>query len=192
TGPVIGVIGLRGKTVIRRIITETLGKKQQVISSHLSHNTLTGLSFSLLQIPLPHTRREKIRAALQILRKALIPPVRRATSVLEYGISKSSEVSRYIALARPDYVVVTSGLGFDPNVRRKDHLDACREFIHAVAPECVLIPEDEQWLTEELELGDEQNVAIISSSPDASCGRSESYGRSFASHLEMILQKNKK
>lgn len=191
-GPVIGIIGLRGKTVVRRILSETLGENHHIISSHLSHNTLTGLSFSLLQVPLPHTAGEKIRAALHILAKVIVPPARRATSVLEYGISKASEVSQYLALARPDYVVVTSGLGFDPNVRKKEHLDACRDFIHGAAPQCVLIPEDEQWLIEELKLSDSQNVAIVSSSPDASCGRSESYGRSFAAYFETILQECKK
>jgi hypothetical protein len=197
-GPVIGIIGLRGKTVVRRILSETLalsetlGENHHIISSHLSHNTLTGLSLSLLQVPLPRTAGEKIRAALHILAKVVVPPVRRATSVLEYGISKSSEVSQYLALARPNYVVVTSGLGFDPNVRKKDHLDACRDFIHGAAPQCVLIPEDEQWLIEELKLSDSQNVAIISPSPDASCGRSEAYGRSFAAHLETILREQKR
>ena len=197
-GPVIGIIGLRGKTVVRRILSETLalsetlGENHHIISSHLSHNTLTGLSFSLLQVPLPLTAGEKIRAALQILGKVIVPPARRATSVLEYGISKASEVSQYLALARPDYVVVTSGLGFDPNVRKKDHLDACRDFIHGAAPQCVLIPEDEQWLIEELKLSDSQNVAIVTPSPDASCGRSESYGRSFAAYLETILQEHKR
>ena len=192
SGPVIGIIGLRGKTVVRRILTETLGEKHSVISSHLSHNTLTGLSFSLLQVPLPYSLREKIQAALQILRKVIIPPVRRATSVLEYGISRPSEVSRYIALARPDYIVVTSGLGFDPNVRKQDHLQACREFIHAAAPQCVLVPEDEPWLIEELILDKSQRIMLVPSSSGASCGRSESYGRSFAAQLEEILQEGTK
>ncbi|NBW39887.1 aminotransferase class I/II-fold pyridoxal phosphate-dependent enzyme [bacterium] len=187
SGPVVAIIGMRGKTIVRRIISESLSKQHSVISSHLSHNTLTGLSFSILELSLPKNTREKLRVVFQILKKALIAKRRHAVSILECGITKTPEVQQYVSLVRPDYIIVTSGLGFDPNLKKVEHLHACREFIKHSSPRCILIPEDEKWLIEELDPNNELSIIPVLPTEGTSCGRSESYGKGFAHHLLKII-----
>ncbi|MCB0328863.1 MAG: aminotransferase class I/II-fold pyridoxal phosphate-dependent enzyme [Bdellovibrionales bacterium] len=183
----VAVIGLRGKTVVRRLITRELEQSGSVQSSTLSHNTLVGLCYSLLDIPAPTSLVGKFGSLIVALGQAIRGQSGPEVNVLEYGLTNSLEVPQYLHLARPDYIVITSGLGFDKNIDNSSALEAMKEFCRRASPKKVFVPDDEEWLTERMALPSEL-VRLVPPAKEGTCGRSEQFGLSFAHHVIESIQ----
>jgi hypothetical protein len=109
---VVAIAGHRGKTVLKRTMTELLGQQLRVRSSPLSYNTEIGLLLSVLDAAHPYepvdARRPSsiLRAMLRALRQALFPE---AIDVLivELGVRQAGDMQRLLSIVHPSIAVIT-------------------------------------------------------------------------------------
>jgi aminotransferase len=109
---IVAIAGHRGKTVLKRTLTELLARQFRVRSNPLSYNTEIGLLLSVLdatqpQRPLDVKRPSTVlRAMSRAVRQALFPE---AIDVLivELGARRSGDMRRLLSIVRPDIAVIT-------------------------------------------------------------------------------------
>ncbi len=104
---VIAIAGGHGKTVLKRTLTELLGRRLRVRSNPLSYNTEVGLAFSILDTSFRSRRPLSIAAGLaRGLKHALLPDPIDAL-ILELGVRKPKDMRRLLDVVRPDIAVIT-------------------------------------------------------------------------------------
>lgn len=109
---VVAIAGHRGKTVLKRTMTELLGRQLRVRSNPLSYNTEIGLLLSVLDATHPHQPLDARRpssilgAMMRAFRKALLPE---AVDVLivELGVRQAGDMQRLLRIVRPSIAVIT-------------------------------------------------------------------------------------
>lgn len=111
---IIGIAGSKGKTVVKRAITEGLSLKKKTRASILSFNTAIGLPLSVLNITPPKTLPELALFPFKVLIKSLFGGDSAEFLVLEYGILRSADAAALKRFAAPDWLVVTDLEGADP------------------------------------------------------------------------------
>ncbi len=106
---VIGIAGARAKTVFRRTISDLLNRWQPVRGSLLSYNTPIGMALSILQLPSPKTRAERLLFPARLLARLFGESNHQRLFVLEYGIRSEQDGFELREFVRPDWLVI-SGL----------------------------------------------------------------------------------
>ena len=104
---IVAIAGGRGKTVLKRALTELLRERFRVRANPLSHNTEMGLALAVLGVRLDSRRpADLLRTLTAGLRRALAPePV--DVLVLELGARRSGDMHELLSIVRPDVAVVT-------------------------------------------------------------------------------------
>lgn len=109
---IVAIAGHRGKTVLKRTLTELLAREFRVRSNPLSYNTEIGLLLSVLdatrpQKPLDMKRPSTVvKAMLRAMRQALFPePV--DVLIVELGARRSGDMERLLRIVRPNIAVIT-------------------------------------------------------------------------------------
>lgn len=110
---IIGIAGLKGKTVHKRFITEVLGKEKSVRSNILSYNTSIGFPLSVLNIDNPAKNKSYVKFLLKVLNRTFLPQQEQEILVLEYGILSTEDSENLMAIAKPDWLVLTEITGGD-------------------------------------------------------------------------------
>ncbi len=104
---VVAIAGGRGKTVLKRTLTELLRPHFRVRGNPLSHNTEIGLALSILDVRLPSTRPSELAGAFVRGVGHAIAPDAVDVLVLELGTRRRGDMRRLLAMVRPDIAIVT-------------------------------------------------------------------------------------
>ncbi len=105
---VIGIIGNRGKTVVKREVIERLSEQEQSVrGSILSYNTDIGLPCSVLNIIPPKGLRDIPRVARSLFRTFFSWSTAPKLLVLEYGFRDVSEANYLLEIAKPEWLIVS-------------------------------------------------------------------------------------
>ncbi len=112
---IIGIAGLKGKTVHKRFITELLASERSVRSNILSYNTSTGFPLSILNLDVPQRNRSYISFAFKVLNETFLRREMADILVLEYGILSKKDSENLLSIAKPDLLILTELEGNDPN-----------------------------------------------------------------------------
>lgn len=111
---IIGIAGSKGKTVVKRIVADSLSQKFKTRSSILSFNTAIGLPLSVLNLTPPRTISELLVFPAKVLLKSIFGGDRAEFLVLEYGILRGSDAENLKRFAPPHWLIVTDLEGADP------------------------------------------------------------------------------
>lgn len=104
---IVAIAGGRGKTVLKRTLTELLREHFRVRSNPLSHNTEIGLALAILGVRLPSKRPSAVaRALTRGLRHALAPDSVDIL-VLEFGARRAGDMRELLSIVCPDVAVIT-------------------------------------------------------------------------------------
>jgi len=105
---VVAIAGGRGKTVLKRTMTELLGTRLRVRSNPLSYNTEVGLAFAVLDTEFQLRRPwSLVRGLGRGVWHAVFPePV--DVLVLELGVRRPSDMRQLLRVVQPDIAVVTA------------------------------------------------------------------------------------
>ena len=105
---VVAIAGGRGKTVLKRTLTELLSTRRRVRSNPLSYNTEVGVAFAVLDTGFDVRRPFSVVTGLaRGLWHALFPaPI--DVLVLELGVRRPNDMRRLLQVVRPDIAVVTA------------------------------------------------------------------------------------
>jgi len=103
---VIAITGTQGKTVIKRAVTELLGRVLRVRANPLSHNTAIGLPLSVLGRPLDTRPARALGGLTAALWTAYTSRLRADVLVLELGVRAPGDIRAHLEVVRPDVVVV--------------------------------------------------------------------------------------
>lgn len=104
---VIAIAGGRGKTVLKRTLTELLGRRWAVRSNPLSYNTDVGVAFSILDMSFDTRRVGSVaRGFARAAWRALFPDAVDIL-ILELGARQASDMRRLLAVVHPHIAVVT-------------------------------------------------------------------------------------
>ncbi len=103
---VVGIAGTHGKTTAKRVIRDYLESEgRKVRGGVLSHNTASGLPFSILGINVFLTS-SKAKIIFTAILRALFKVERNNILILEYGVSSESEAKVLLSICKPDLLVV--------------------------------------------------------------------------------------
>jgi aminotransferase len=104
---VVAIAGGRGKTVLKRTLTELLGMRLAVRGNPLSYNTEIGLALAVLDTAFDTRRPLSVAAGLgRGLWHALFPdPV--DALVLELGVRRRGDMRRLLGVVQPEVAVLT-------------------------------------------------------------------------------------
>lgn len=109
---VVAIAGHRGKTVLKRTMSELLAQQLRVRSNPLSYNTEIGLLLSVLDAahpdePLDARRPSSVlRAMSRALRQALFPE-EIDVLIVELGVRQRGDMERLLRIVRPSIAVIT-------------------------------------------------------------------------------------
>lgn len=107
TPRVVAIAGGRGRTVLKRTLTELLGARFLVRSNPLSYNTEVGVAFAVLDITVDTHNLISIAAGFaRGLKNALFPPVTDVL-VVELGARQPDDMRRLLHVVQPDVTVIT-------------------------------------------------------------------------------------
>jgi len=104
---IVAIAGGRGKTVLKRTLTELLGASLRVRSNPLSYNTDVGLGFAILDTDFDRRRPVSI---VRGFARALWHVIRRDPAdvlILELGVRRAHDMRRLLRVVHPDIAVVT-------------------------------------------------------------------------------------
>ncbi|HXQ21760.1 MAG TPA: aminotransferase class I/II-fold pyridoxal phosphate-dependent enzyme [Candidatus Acidoferrales bacterium] len=105
---VVVIAGSRGKTVMKRLLTELLSAHFKARANPLSHNTEVGVPLAVLDRSLDTRRSASIVATF--VRSAWTAVASRApldVLVLELGVRHRGEMAEHLRIVRPDIAVIT-------------------------------------------------------------------------------------
>jgi aminotransferase len=104
---VVAIAGGRGKTVLKRTLTELLREQYRVRSNPLSHNTEIGLAMAILGVRLASKRPADVaRTLARSLRHAMTPDAVDIL-VLELGVRRRGDMRELLSIVCPDVAVIT-------------------------------------------------------------------------------------
>jgi aminotransferase len=104
---VIAIAGGRGKTVLKRMLTELLSARLRVRSNPLSYNTDVGLAFAILDTAFDSRRAVSVAAGVgRALWHALLP-AGADVLVLELGARQPGDIRRLLRVVQPDIAIVS-------------------------------------------------------------------------------------
>lgn len=104
---VIAIAGGRGKTVLKRTLTELLRTHYRVRSNPLSHNTEIGLALAILDVRLTSTRPADLAAAFTRGIGHALAPDDVEVLVLELGTRRRGDMRQLLSIVHPDIAVIT-------------------------------------------------------------------------------------
>jgi len=104
---IVAIAGSRGKTVLKRTLTELLGTQLRVRSNPLSYNTEVGLAFAVLQIQFDARRPLSMIAGVARGVWHALFPQRVDVLVLELGVRRRHDLQALLRVVRPDVAVIT-------------------------------------------------------------------------------------
>lgn len=105
---IVVIAGSRGKTVMKRQLTELLGAHFKARANPLSYNTEVGLPLAVLDISLDTHRAASIVAAfVWSAWTALASRAKLDVLVLELGVRHTGEMAEHLRIVRPDIAVIT-------------------------------------------------------------------------------------
>lgn len=136
---VVGITGIKGKTMIKRILVELLGTCNRTRGTLLSYNTEVGLPLSILRLKNPKTLSAKLFFPLSLARQAIWSKEPAEILILEYGIRSLKDAETLLNIAVPDWLIV-SGVEADPYL----DYNAISEGINHIA--ACLPPEKLLWI----------------------------------------------
>jgi aminotransferase len=106
---VIAIVGSRGKTVIKRVLGELLGRRYRVRTNPRSYNTAIGLPLAVLNVEIEtQSVRSILRTLLQATWTALFSTERPEILVLELGVRQPGDMHELLQTVRPDVAVLTN------------------------------------------------------------------------------------
>ena len=127
---VIGIAGLRGKTVYKRYLSNLLTKESSVRANLLSYNTKTG--FPLAAMNLENAYKDKISFLLKLIKTCFLPAKEKQILILEYGISDTSDSRHLLSIKKPDWLIITDITTGDPSFEYRDVLSGIRHLAENV------------------------------------------------------------
>jgi aminotransferase len=105
---VIVIAGTRGKTVLKRVLTELLEVHFHTRANPLSYNTDVGLPLAVLNVGLDTRRLTSVAAAFaRGAWTALLSRTRLDVLVLELGVKRPGDMAEHLRIVRPDVAVIT-------------------------------------------------------------------------------------
>ena len=105
---VVAIAGTRGKTVMKRVLTELLSAHFHTRANPLSYNTDVGLPLAVLNVGMDTRRTSSVAAAF--VRAAWTALVSRApldVLVLELGVRRPGDTAAHLRIVCPDIAVIT-------------------------------------------------------------------------------------
>ncbi|MBI3785192.1 MAG: aminotransferase class I/II-fold pyridoxal phosphate-dependent enzyme [Deltaproteobacteria bacterium] len=105
---IVAIAGGRGKTVLKRTLSEMLASSFRVRSNPLSYNTDVGIAFAILDTTFDTRKMSSVAAGLvRAAWRAIVPdPV--DVLVLELGVRRAGDMQRLLQVVRPDIAVITT------------------------------------------------------------------------------------
>ncbi|MBI4514740.1 MAG: aminotransferase class I/II-fold pyridoxal phosphate-dependent enzyme [Deltaproteobacteria bacterium] len=105
---VVAIAGSRGKTVIKRLLAEALGRRLAVRANPLSYNTEVGVPLAVLDTVMDTRQPASVlRGLARALWLALFSRARLDVLVLELGVRHAGEMARHLRTVRPEIGVIT-------------------------------------------------------------------------------------
>ncbi len=142
---VIGIAGIKGKTTVKRTLVELLSKRFTTRGNVLSYNTDVGLPLSILRLAVPKTKADKCKFPFQLLFKGHFSSEHTDILVLEYGIRSRSDAETLLAIARPDWLII-SGIQADPYLDYTSITDGIEYLASQVKKERILWVKDDPYI----------------------------------------------
>lgn len=104
---VVAIAGGRGKTVLKRTLTELLSGSMRVNSNPLSHNTEIGLALAVLETRLPSGRLADVAQALGQGVANAVNPTPFDVLVVELGVGRDGDMDELLSIVCPDLAIIT-------------------------------------------------------------------------------------
>ena len=105
---VVAIAGTRGKTVMKRVLTEALSAHFDTRANPLSYKTEVGLPLAVLDVSLDTRRLGSIAAAFgRAAWTALAARAPLDVLVLELGVRRPGDMAAHLRIVRPDIAVIT-------------------------------------------------------------------------------------
>jgi hypothetical protein len=105
---IVVIAGNRGKTVMKRVLTELLSAHFNARANPLSYNTEVGLPLAVLNVAMDTRRLASVaRAFARSVWAALAARTPLDILVLELGVRHAGDMAHHLHIVRPDIVVIT-------------------------------------------------------------------------------------
>ncbi len=105
---VVAIAGTRGKTVMKRVLTELLSAHLHTRANPLSHNTDVGLPLAVLNVGMDTRRLSSVAAGfVRAGWKAFASRAPLDVLVLELGVRRPGDMAEHLRIVRPDVAVIT-------------------------------------------------------------------------------------
>jgi UDP-N-acetylmuramyl pentapeptide synthase len=110
---IVAIAGTRGKTVMKRVLTELLGAHLHTRANPLSYNTEVGLPLAVLNVSMDTRRLGSVTAAFaRAVWTAFASRLPLDALVLELGVRRPGDMAEHLRIVRPDIAVIT---GLEPS-----------------------------------------------------------------------------
>ncbi len=105
---VVAIAGTRGKTVMKRVLTELLSAHFHTRANPLSYNTEVGLPLAVLDVGMDTRRTGSVAAAFaRATWNAVASRAPLDVLVLELGVRRPGDMAEHLRIVRPDIAVIT-------------------------------------------------------------------------------------
>ncbi len=170
---VVAIAGIRGKTVIKRSIVESLRSWCAARGSVLSYNTELGLPLSILNVPLLSVSRsspfkEKLALLTRIVSQSFSKTKKPEVLVLEYGVESATDAKRLSLIAKPDWLVIAPLGDADPGLDVEGIREGVLELVRALPADRVLWPAEDAWIAASGLMLDAKNALHLPPTDDGS------------------------
>ncbi|MCB0332559.1 MAG: aminotransferase class I/II-fold pyridoxal phosphate-dependent enzyme [Bdellovibrionales bacterium] len=145
---IIGITGIKGKTVYKRIFQKHFEDHFRTRSSILSYNTEIGLALSILNIESPRTQRDKLLFPLRILKSLFAPLDIPELLILEYGVTNKGDGQRLLSIAQPDWLIVTPIATPDLSINHQEIQSGISELTNKLPSSHILFAGDDPYVQE--------------------------------------------
>lgn len=135
---IIGIAGVRGKTVYKRVINDILSSSKKVRASILSYNTGMGMPLSILSLRTPASLSDKILFPWNLLKALFIGTEHPEILVLEYGMSSEQDALELLRVAKPNWLVLTDLTSPDTSLDLSKMDSAIKKVTQVVPKERIL------------------------------------------------------
>ena len=143
---VIGITGIKGKTMMKRTLVELLGICNHTRGTQLSYNTEVGLPLSILRLKNPKTLSEKLLFPFSLARQAIWSKETAEMLILEYGIRSLKDAETLLDIAVPDWLIV-SGVEADPHLDYNAICEGINHIATCMPPEKLLWVGDDPFVS---------------------------------------------
>jgi aminotransferase len=105
---VVAIAGTRGKTVMKRVLTELLSAHRHSRANPLSYNTEVGLPLAVLNVSMDTRRPGSVAGAFaRAVWTAFATRTPLDVLVLELGVRRPGDMAEHLRIVRPDIAVIT-------------------------------------------------------------------------------------